>query len=1138
MADFPEDKENSVNVDIQFCGDNEDDTDDESEDAGDDEVFFGHVTKKELRKAAKYQNRRTVVFQANRNHQIMRHDVDTLSMMSLNQQHLEDGHSSDQPECIGGSLPSAHCPLLSENKTAPLAAQRPLVVNLLTKAFGMLMTRRNPNPSTNGLCREVTGDLEVNDGAVMKNLKDVVFSKEADSQHSKASLEKSESVAGQSEYIIANHSQSDEHDHLPQSSTHLCHSSLDGIRSVSAQSQIVSDSVDLVARIKDQNGITNMDTLVHATDCSSDSGEIRNVSDMTQKECMADADVDDVTERLAPNVSRHCPDQSHLDRFSQSDVTNGVLSQSDRNVVDCDQLEADDEHDDEHNDELGRILDDVHHNAINIQNTDCSPLINCCANGNSSSPQVILGDINAMHGKILVNVFSQNSTNVRCPEVTVYNGVSGPDLGLSHPALSDNEQEVPYMKTAVSHEIGIPIFESDTSTHHQDVSGLGDCSVVVVDDSSVSSSGTEVNSYSVQSDGSLQCHLVPDIAITPEHPKTDHSQTGVTIRRGVIFKERQFSPMLTVIASPDHSNETSPTDASTSENPEFPHVNNSSHLGLLPVLVADGDQCQVSLTDSQPQCSPLAVTDVKFTFVKESPRKTKLKRLNPGKTTSSDHSHLNSVFERLYRVNKAVELQSGNEHRKQIETPKGTPVMHRSSSRKVVSSPRLNVASKLRISAGMKGAPRKALTFESDHQQTSKRSGSSVRTSGNTDQCNLTKTNIRRKVDVTPKNNSKMSHCSTPQSNCKLKCVGTPQDICKSIHQTAPQDISKVRHPSTTQDISKVRHQFTPQDICKVRHRSTPKDNSKSRHTPRSDCPTPQDVTKYSRCIEQKNNTRVRHYSVPEDSVSKITTIHNSQQGNARSLSKSTQQWQLHAAAGSPSVKLDTTPRRQSPALSVYRKGTPRYCSGPRHRVNTEQPAKLNLDQSDTEACDLSLLDESIILQEKKVELERVQAEKFRLERKLTEQNQNMKLSAGHHQRSALRLTTSENTPRMRFNDTYTLKLSEPELDAITLVHTLCNSQQIVKRVTKAHATAVIGQTYVPKEASRLQWHEDLVTDVEDVPGRKSNISGKSILHLRSPGFVYPFSDQPPSNVVVVKSTKRFLAYGKEASPLMSKLME
>ena len=40
---------------------------------------------------------------------------------------------------------------------------------------------------------------------------------------------------------------------------------------------------------------------------------------------------------------------------------------------------------------------------------------------------------------------------------------------------------------------------------------------------------------------------------------------------------------------------------------------------------------------------------------------------------------------------------------------------------------------------------------------------------------------------------------------------------------------------------------------------------------------------------------------------------------------------------------------------------------------------------------------------------------------------QNVKLSAGHHQRSALRLTTSENTPRMRFNDTYTLKLVSSE---------------------------------------------------------------------------------------------------------------
>ena len=42
----------------------------------------------------------------------------------------------------------------------------------------------------------------------------------------------------------------------------------------------------------------------------------------------------------------------------------------------------------------------------------------------------------------------------------------------------------------------------------------------------------------------------------------------------------------------------------------------------------------------------------------------------------------------------------------------------------------------------------------------------------------------------------------------------------------------------------------------------------------------------------------------------------------------------------------------------------------------------------DLDICDLSSLDESIILQEKKVELERVQAEKLRLEKKLAEQAQ------------------------------------------------------------------------------------------------------------------------------------------------------
>ncbi|ELU12735.1 hypothetical protein CAPTEDRAFT_227125 [Capitella teleta] len=107
------------------------------------------------------------------------------------------------------------------------------------------------------------------------------------------------------------------------------------------------------------------------------------------------------------------------------------------------------------------------------------------------------------------------------------------------------------------------------------------------------------------------------------------------------------------------------------------------------------------------------------------------------------------------------------------------------------------------------------------------------------------------------------------------------------------------------------------------------------------------------------------------------------------------------------------------------------------------------------------------------------------------------------------------------------LSLNEHQLDAVTNLHTMCNGQQQAKFVTKALATKIIKKAPEPK-SPKIQWPSNPAIEL-DCPSPAGQKAAKPILHIRKPDELFPYVGEPPSPVVVKKTSTR-----RNVNPLSS----
>ncbi|XP_013409726.1 uncharacterized protein LOC106173209 isoform X2 [Lingula anatina] len=185
-------------------------------------------------------------------------------------------------------------------------------------------------------------------------------------------------------------------------------------------------------------------------------------------------------------------------------------------------------------------------------------------------------------------------------------------------------------------------------------------------------------------------------------------------------------------------------------------------------------------------------------------------------------------------------------------------------------------------------------------------------------------------------------------------------------------------------------------------------------------------------------------------------------------------------------------------------------CSSVEENVTTEKGDKLKteaLSPSLSQSCQVGTLLSpqcgrlwGTTLEEKKAKLQQLREEKERLERKLAQGEQKkvypksplpkVKANSTQHQTTVL--------PRAACVGMPALALTEREIDAVTKLHTLCNSQQISQVVGKQRTKTVV-KHYPVRESSRVQWLEDLVVSpVVHSPSSADQKQARPILTQKS----------------------------------------
>ncbi|XP_069111206.1 dentin sialophosphoprotein-like isoform X2 [Argopecten irradians] len=95
--------------------------------------------------------------------------------------------------------------------------------------------------------------------------------------------------------------------------------------------------------------------------------------------------------------------------------------------------------------------------------------------------------------------------------------------------------------------------------------------------------------------------------------------------------------------------------------------------------------------------------------------------------------------------------------------------------------------------------------------------------------------------------------------------------------------------------------------------------------------------------------------------------------------------------------------------------------------------------------------------------------------------------------------------------------LSEQEVDTITKLHTICNSQRKVSYLDISKAEMVIKHYPPPKHASRISWSDQLTNDDLNHHTPTTSPAKRSILHQRPQSFIFPYVEDEPSPIVITR---------------------
>ena len=846
-----------MDVKLQFCDDEE-------------EVFFGEVGLKEQKRSSKYHGRRTVVYSGiRRDRQSLHSTMDRFSLLSLNQNQADlqcdsDGSKRQYGEKLcdtqyGGSKPqygsdgselcesplgsgmSSDSPLGSEGGTTSSSGDQSPVVNgwLDPASLDMLMMRCEDQTSV-----ENVSSLETECG---------------DLSHSEVDL------------------------CLPQ-----CNGT-------------AIDTTKCLSLIKDMTH-----THVHSFDKPV---QIHNKDQAQQDSLESDQSI----------CNSHNVNQSE-NSFGGSDIDLSVHS-----IPDVDSVV-------DESPPMPCIQTPYCRHSVNV---DHSPLVNSSTHsGSLSSPHVMLDDLSAVHSATLTDVFSQSGT----PEQNTQSGGSNQSHDQNNDQSYDQPDRVPQTDTIIcgvsdftkEQEVPIVVTEQGISSifqrnghhdgnikseeyfsgdlGHRDLTYMsedGDVSIVtmgtVMEESMMDTSRRRFSYHEDSSDtDSPHSHLVPDVPLTPGNYTTSEDIRSKALgRAGVIFRERQFSPTLTVITSPQHSDEDTPSVDARLLNPchkppgsppgnptssppgtptRSPPYTPPRSLDLHSRLYLDqgsSPACTLPMSphDHRPPDSPLSPADVKFTFLKDSPKRSKIKRLFPGKSCHSEPRPVGVVFDRLNSLEMINDFSDMEEKPKSMK--KSSSIRHAHSASRLNTQPRLNTASQLRIAAR------------------------------------------NSRTNSTPKQSPHPARCTSDKAS-SIRTVGVVnrQAISQlTANDQTPQQLDKSRNTPTTNTRS------TPGFKTPTGVKSTPR----SKPTPTGTKPIPgSKSTPVSKSTPgSKSNTE-----------SKLTFTPKSTPG-------------LKSA---PGVKSVTSPR--SPAPVVYRRGTPRYHGGSsNHNVikpsYSEPVPRLKLDDSE-----------------------------------------------------------------------------------------------------------------------------------------------------------------------------------------------
>ncbi|XP_060085853.1 uncharacterized protein LOC132565234 [Ylistrum balloti] len=95
--------------------------------------------------------------------------------------------------------------------------------------------------------------------------------------------------------------------------------------------------------------------------------------------------------------------------------------------------------------------------------------------------------------------------------------------------------------------------------------------------------------------------------------------------------------------------------------------------------------------------------------------------------------------------------------------------------------------------------------------------------------------------------------------------------------------------------------------------------------------------------------------------------------------------------------------------------------------------------------------------------------------------------------------------------------LSEHEVDTITKLHTICNSQRKVSYLDVSKAEMIIKHYPPPKHASRISWSDQLANADLNHHTPTSSPAKRSILHQRPQSFIFPYVEDEPSPIVITR---------------------